>query len=117
MAEIREVDGVAVVKLGKRYDSLVVQELDKLSDDLLTIVNDHATPKLVLDFSQTEYINSSFIEIAFRAWKRALQKDGALACCCLDSFCSEVLHVTRLDKIWPAYNSPEEAIKALSQKP
>lgn len=113
--EILEIDGVFVFYLGRSYGSLPEDSLQRLGERLLACVHENPHPRMVLDFSRTEYINSSFIEAVFRAWKRAKEKGGQMAFCCLNPFCGEVLRVTKLDRVWAIFPTREEALAAVRQ--
>lgn len=110
MAYITEEQGVTILLLDKSYDALDEAHLDSLSRMLLQQIEGAPRPLIVLDFSQTEYMGSRVLEILFRAWKRVNDRGGRMAFCCLSPFCAEVLHVTRLDTIWPIESSRKSAI-------
>lgn len=114
MLDIRQVNDVTVIELEESYDALDPDKLGALDETLLSEADAADKPRLVIDMSRTTYINSSFIETAFRTWKRVQQKGGEMAFCCLNPFCKEVLEVTRLDQIWTLCDSRDAALKAVS---
>ena len=116
MLDINQVNGVTVIALEESYDALDPEKLGALDEALLGEAAVVDTPRMVIDMSKTTYINSSFIETAFRTWKRVQQKGGEMAFCCLNPFCKEVLEVTRLDQIWTLCDTREAAIQAVSGK-
>jgi anti-anti-sigma factor len=101
MATVSEEQGVRVLSLDKSYDALDDEHLESLSRMLLEQVETSPQPRLVLDFAKTEYMGSRVLEILFRAWKRVNARGGRMVLCGLSPFCAEVIHVTRLDTIWP----------------
>jgi len=108
---------VTILALGKSYDSLDLARLDQVRRSLLDEA-DHADPPLLaLDFTRTEFIGSSFIELLVRAWKRIKQRDGLIVLCRLNPFCEEVFRVARLDQIWEIFPTRQEAIETLNGTP
>ncbi len=108
--DITEQDGVSVVSLGSTYESFDPKEMQHLSETLLACVDESAPPRLVLDMTQTKFLDSTFLETLFRVWKRVKQRSGDMALCGLDANCAKVLQVTRLDTIWTVCSTREEAI-------
>lgn len=100
MTRIAEAGGVATFHLAKTYDALHSQELQMLEKAILEKIAATPEPRLIFDFSETTYISSSFVEAVMRGWKKLQEKNGRMALCCLNSNCSTVLKVCRLDRIW-----------------
>jgi anti-sigma B factor antagonist len=110
MAKILHEQGVIIVELEPSYDSVEFEPLQKLSELLLGEVSRVERPLLVLDMAQTRYIDSMFIETVFRVWKRVKERRGAMALCCANDVCTEIVRITRLDDIWPIFRTRAEAI-------
>jgi anti-anti-sigma factor len=70
-------------------------------------------PKLLLDFSNTKYMGSRVLEILFRTWKRVKERKGKMIICGVQPFCSEVLQITHLDRIWQLSPDCREAMEAM----
>jgi stage II sporulation protein AA (anti-sigma F factor antagonist) len=102
-----------VVELGPTYDSLDSEALDEVGSVLLTQASAAEPPRLVVDFSQTSLIGSTFLELLVRAWKRLSERGGAMALCGLQPFCAEVFRVTRLETLWHCCPTRDEAVTAL----
>lgn len=113
MTELIREQGVSVVRLGPQYDALDEPTMRELSDLLLSAAKESDPPLVVIDFAETAYVGSTFIELLVRAWKRLKERGGGLAVCNLGAFCAEVFRVARLDTLWPSYPSREAAIAAL----
>ncbi len=113
MNEIVHERGVTVVELGPRYDSLDDPSLRGFTEQILREAEQADPPCMLMDFSQTEYIGSRFVEVLVRVWQRLKRRGGTLAFCSLQPFCLEVFKVTRLNQIWAFYPSRREALEAL----
>jgi len=101
-----------IFELGEGYDSLDTDTLDEAGGILLTHAAMVEPPRILLDFSRTKFIGSTFIEIMVRTWKRVTERGGTMVLCGLQPFCTDVLRVTRLETLWPTYATQEEALKS-----
>jgi anti-sigma B factor antagonist len=114
MLTFTEQQGVTIIELGASYESLDEAALEELGGVLLTKAVEADPPCLLLDLAKTRFIGSSFIELLVRAWKRLTARGGSMALCCVKPFCSEVIHVTRLDTLWEMFPSRDQAISSLA---
>lgn len=115
MTSISESNGVVTFRLAKSYDALHGGELQQFENAVAQCIKDAEQPLLVFDFSETMYINSSFVEAVMRAWKRLQAKDGRMALCCLNNNCATVLKVCRLDHIWDLCETHDQAMQCVAQ--
>ncbi len=114
MGRIFQQDGVTIIELDPRYDSLDEDTLERLSSALLDAASGSTPPALLLDLSNTRFIGSRFIGLLVRAWKRVQDREGRMGLCCVPPFCRDALIATRLyDTLWAAYETREEAIGAM----
>jgi anti-anti-sigma factor len=68
---------------------------------------------VVIDFKNTQMFGSSALGFFARLWKRVRARGGSMVLCNLSPFEEELLKVTKLDTLWPAYDSIDEAIDAV----
>jgi len=116
MTRLTHIQGVTVLELRSRYDSLDFKALDEFSQTILTAADQADPPRLLLDLSNTDYIGSTVLELLLSAWRRLEQKeDGGMALCGVNPFCLEVLETTRLNVLWPIYNTRGEAVRDLAK--
>ena len=113
MAQVIYEQGVIVLELDAAYESLEAQTLQAMGELLLEEIGRAETPRVVLDMTQTRFIDSMFIETVFRAWKRIQELHGAMAICCANVMCEEVLKIAKLNAIWAICPSREEAIQVV----
>lgn len=114
MTSVTRQNGITIVELDARYDSLDDEALGRVSQILLDVASGSQGVVLLLDFSQTQFIGSTFIGLLVRVWKRIRERDGRMGVCCLTPFCRETLIIARLyDTLWTPYSTREEAISAM----
>lgn len=114
MTELARQRGATIVKLGAQYDALDEPTMAELSRQLNAAALQSDPPVVIVDFSQTGYVGSSFIEELVRTWKQLKQREGTFALCSLGTFCADVFRIAKLDQLWPCYDSVSEALDALS---
>jgi anti-anti-sigma factor len=122
MAEIRAPhvethSDVTVIHLGPEYENLDESLLDELRRVILDVAETATPPKVVLDLSHTKFFGSAFIEIMFRAWNRVKARGGTFAISGLTEYCSEIVQVTHLDRLWSVYEDRAAAVAALANEP
>jgi len=115
MIRISRQQDVTVVELGPNYQSLDAGVLEEVTAVLLTEATKAEPPRMVLDLSATSYVGSAFIELLVRAWKRLTERGGTMVLCGLRPSCAEVLRVTRLDRLWKAFPTRDQAVAALNR--
>jgi anti-anti-sigma factor len=111
MAQVIHQQDVTIVELDASYESIALDPLEQLGDLLFGEIAAMSPPRLVLDMTNTRYIDSMFIETVFRAWKRIQERKGKMALCCANEMCAQVLTITNLNKLWPVCATREEAIR------
>lgn len=115
MTNIVQQEGVTILELDREYDALDEARFQQ-ARDVVVRAADHSEPaRLLVDMTQTVYISSSFMELLFRAWKRIRQRKGRFAVCCPNEFCSEVLQVSRVDRLFPVLPSRAAGLAELNR--
>ncbi len=113
MSRVIREDDVTIIELDSSYDSLDDVALEEFGGMLLSEADCADPARLILDFSRTNFIGSSFIELMVRAWKRIQQREGVMVLCEVQPLCREIFQITRLDSIWRIYPTRSEALAAL----
>ncbi|MFC5284764.1 STAS domain-containing protein [Pedobacter alpinus] len=70
-------------------------------------------PKLVIDMTKIEYMDSSFIGALVAGLKNVLSKGGEMALVKINSDVMALFELTRLDKVFKIYDSLDEALNIL----
>lgn len=104
---------VSIVAFGPECENLGEVKLDQLRDKLLKLGDQAQPPWVLVDLSNVKFFGSSFIEVLFGLWHKLDSRGGTaarLSLCGLTSYCAEVLSVTHLDSLWPAYPDRRTAL-------
>jgi anti-sigma B factor antagonist len=105
-----EQDGVVVLELKGRLDTLSSSELEKKLSDLIA-QKEH---KFVLDFSQLDFISSSGLRVLLAAGKQLKSVSGKMVLCALKEHVKEVFDVAGFTMLFSIFPSKEIALKELS---
>jgi len=87
------------------------------AQDVKRFVYDQAFGKgfkyVILDFSQTHYIDSTGIDVIVALHKQALANAGAVAFVNMDQNIKNLLKITALDRVLNIFDTLEEAVRFL----
>jgi anti-sigma B factor antagonist len=100
-----------LTNLGSLYEAEIVQEVAVL----LELINQpgSAALNLIIDLAQGEYLGTALLGAIVRLWKRISLRGGRMALCHVSTNVVQVLHVTKLQTIWPIYGTRAEALAAI----
>jgi anti-sigma B factor antagonist len=93
--------------------SLNEPEISLETQELLDLLNRSASANLVIDLAHGNYLGTSMLGAIIKLWKRVSQRGGRLALCNVSESVVEVLRVTKLQTVWPIYDSREQAVTAV----
>lgn len=65
--------------------------------------------KVLIDFSQTEYISSSSLRMLMELYKTLKEKEGQLALCSVNENLNDLFQIVMLDRALPIYKTDFEA--------
>lgn len=102
-------NGLRVVRPNGRIDSATAAEFESECAALI----EEGPNKVVLDFSQVDYISSAGLRAVLIAAKKAKTLGGALTLCGLRDNVKEVMSVSGFDAMLGAHSGVEEAAAAL----
>lgn len=109
-------DDVVVVTLAGDLGEFALERLHTDAERALHLYElEHDKRHVVLDFKNTAFFGSSAMGFFTRLWKRVRAKGGRMVLCHLSPLEQELLQVTQLDTLWPAYGSLNDAIDAVRQ--
>ena len=69
---------------------------------------------VVVDFTNTTFIDSTTLGVLVGGVKRLRAQDGRLSLVCSDRNITKIFEITGLDRVFPIHSSREEALDAVS---
>ena len=104
--DVRTESDVTIIKPEGRMDFNALMEFGSL----MTQTIDGGARKILLDFSELEYLSSSGIRTIVDCQKQADAKKGMLVFCALNAQIKELFQVVQLDKVFKIYKTEFEAL-------
>lgn len=101
-----------VVTITGRLDAIYSTALAKQVGDLLT----DPQPKLLLDFTDIEFVTSAGLRAVLLLLKKAAAAGGTFALCGLNEQVREVFDITGLTAMFRVYRGRPEGIAALNPR-
>lgn len=102
-------DDIWLVAINGRLD----QTLNPTLEQQLTTLLDEGKIWLVVDMSETDYINSGGLRTLVTGWRKAKQQEGNLVLCGLNGRLQEIFHMVGFDQLFQIYSSRQAAKEAL----
>ena len=108
--DIEEVGDVTVAKF---VDKKILDEanIQTIGSQLFALVDEDGRRKIVLDFSQVEYLSSAALGKLIIMDKKAKSAKAKLRLCCIRPDIYEVFEITRLNKIFDIHETQEDALE------
>ena len=103
-------DNEYVISLSGEVDLYTAPEFKQ---QLLDVIGDGAR-YVVVDFSDTTFIDSTTLGVLVGGVKRLRANDGQLALVCSDRNITKIFEITGLDRVFAIYGTRVEAVDALA---
>ena len=103
-------NGAYVISLSGEVDLYTAPEFKQ---QLLEVVG-QGGKDVVVDFSNTTFIDSTTLGVLVGGVKRLRPNGGQLALVCSDRNITKIFEITGLDKVFPIYSTRDEAVEQLA---
>jgi anti-sigma B factor antagonist len=71
--------------------------------------------KILLNFSELKYMNSSGLNVIINVLTRTRKAGGDVAVCCVNKKINELLVITKLNNVFNVCDTPEKAVAILNK--
>ena len=102
-------DGTYVISLAGEVDLYTAPEFKQ---HLLNVIGEGAKD-VVVDFSDTTFIDSTTLGVLVGGVKRLRSQDGRLSLVCSDRNITKIFEITGLDRVFAIYPTRAEAVATL----
>ena len=112
---------ISTEKVGDdRYVIALAGEVDlytapEFKQQLLEVISQGGTD-VIVDFSDTTFIDSTTLGVLVGGVKRLRSNDGQLSLVCNDRNITKIFEITGLDRVFTIYGSRDEALSQLSSR-
>jgi len=107
--EIRTIGDIAVAGIVPRFDAYTANDVETVFRDQMA----KGTKKLIVDFSQTEYIASAGLRVLLSAAKSLQKSGGQIVLFSMKPYVYEVFEISGFTQIFKIYASQQEALASL----
>lgn len=110
--DIEEIGGVTVARF---IDKKILDEsnIQLIGSQMFGLVEQDGRKKIVLDFSNVEYLSSAALGKLITMDKKVKAAGGKLRLCCIRPDIYEVFTITKLNKIFDIRDTQEQAVAGL----
>jgi anti-sigma B factor antagonist len=105
-------DNAYVISLAGEVDLYTAPEFKQ---QLLEVISQGAS-NVIVDFSNTTFIDSTTLGVLVGGVKRLRTNDGQLTLVCSDRNITKIFEITGLDRVFSIYGSRDEAIAAIDKE-
>ena len=84
------------------------------SSALYRCLDERAIAHVIVDLSDVDYVDSVIISSILRCLTKMKQKRGKSVFCCASENMQELLKCIKLGKLWPSFDTREEALTFVS---
>ena len=106
-------DDAYVIALQGEVDLYTAPEFKQ---QLLEVIGGGAKT-VIVDFSDTTFIDSTTLGVLVGGVKRLRTNDGQLSLVCSDRNITKIFEITGLDRVFTIYPTRDEAVSALASEP
>jgi anti-anti-sigma factor len=107
--EATQLEKAVVLKVSGRLDAENANEFDKACDVWISQGAKH----LIADLADLQYVSSMGLRSFLAAAQKLKSASGSLILCGLKGLPRQVFEMTRLDSLFPIYETAEQALAAL----
>jgi anti-sigma B factor antagonist len=110
--KVTDVEGVAVVDFvdsGLMYEALLVQEI---GDELQSLLRDQGKLRLILDFSQVQYLSSTMLGQLAKLQKEVASRKGQLRLTGLGPVLRDTFRIGHFEPLFAIDDNREAALKS-----
>jgi anti-sigma B factor antagonist len=108
--DIEDVNGVTIARF---TDKKILDEsnIQIIGNQLFNLVDEDHRQKIILDFTNVEYLSSAALGKLITMDKKVKAAGGKLRLCSIRSDIKEVFKITRLDKLFQILDNRDKAIE------
>lgn len=108
-----DIEEIGNVTIAKFVDKKILDEMNIqiIGNQLFGLVDEDGRKKIILDFSNVEYLSSAALGKLITMDKKVKAAKGKLRLCCIRPEIKEVFEITRLDRIFDIRTTQEQALE------
>jgi anti-sigma B factor antagonist len=109
---INDASGIAVVQFVNSQLMFATDVVDEIGDELESLISDHAYSKIVLDFSDVQYVSSMMLAKLAKLQRHAEITKRQLKLCGLGPILQDTFRIGHFERVFSIYDDSESALKS-----
>jgi anti-sigma B factor antagonist len=106
--EILEFRGIGIIRIVDSHASQL--EAQDFKDAMINLIENQQHKNLLVDFSEVEFVDSSFLGAMVFVYRNVLAKEGKIKICGLNKELFMRFQITKLNNVFEIYNTQEDAV-------
>jgi anti-sigma B factor antagonist len=109
---IRDANGIAVAEFVNSKLMFAADVVDEIGDELESLISKQPYSKIVLDFSDVQYVSSTMLAKLAQLQKHADAAKRQLKLCGLGPVLQDTFRIGHLERMFSVYDDAESAVKS-----
>src|ERR1700685_368315 len=108
-----DIEEIGDVTIARFIDRKILDEnnIQVIGNQLFSLIDEEGRTKIVLDFSNVEYLSSAALGKLITMEKKVKAAKGKLRLCCISPAIYEVFNITKLNRLFKIYEDQERALE------
>jgi len=108
-----DIEEIGDVTIARFIDRKILDEnnIQVIGNQLFSLIDEEGRTKIVLDFSNVEYLSSAALGKLITMEKKVKAAKGKLRLCCIRPEIYEVFNITKLNRLFKIYEDQERALE------
>ena len=111
---VKEVNGVAVVDFVNSQLMFATRVVEEIGDELNGLLRDHGFTKVLLDFSNVQYVSSMMLAKLAKLEQEIEKEKVQLKLCGLGPILKDTFRIGHFERLFSVYDDAESALKAFT---
>ncbi len=111
---VKEINGVAVVDFVNSQLMFATEVVQEIGDELNGLVRDHGFTKVLLDFSNVQYVSSMMLAKLAKLEQEVEKGKVQLKLCRLGPILKDTFRIGHFERLFSVYDDAESALRAFS---
>jgi anti-sigma B factor antagonist len=109
---INEANGVAVVAFVNSQLMFATAVVDEVGEELNTLISPHGYSKILLDFSNVQYVSSTMLAKLAGLERQVELAKGKLKICGLGPILKDTFRIGHFERVFSIYDDAESALRS-----
>ncbi len=111
---INETNGIAVIDFVNSQLMFATDVVDEIGNELHSVISDHGYSKIILDFSNVQYVSSMMLAKLAALERHVEIAKGQLKLCRLGPILQDAFRIGHFERLFSVYDNVELALKAFT---